>query len=292
MKTLFQWIFGLVVCSVFVRWVLKQQKASDASKSERSCKLRNYEYFESVYYNEEKRKDGLMPVMSFTLAVIGIIGSFLTFYFRDIVECLIETPYKTLLSDYWVIGYLVFVGLATVSLFTAGVYFIRSFFNYTYRYLPPPLELLNYYHKLLQAHKDIQVANDEFQEYLTNEYAEVANNSDEKYIRRRKFLHLSTRYSIFAFIFMALACMPFLANKAQHPKKPINVMLQNDSILLNTTSPLFQRISLDIPFGEFNLISTLTPYQYAEKIKSSGNFSQTPSVKPSSESLPAPAAFH
>lgn len=307
MKKRFCWFVELIAWSLFLRWVFKQPlgmrthdqnaidepiESIDKPSIERACKMRHYEYFQGVYYNEEKRKDGLMPVMSFVVVVIGIIGSLMTFYFREIIEWLPDTSYKALSVDYFAIAYLTFTVLAAASLVAAVVCLIRSYFNYTYRYLPSPLSLRDYYNELLQAYPDIQEASDIFESYLTNEYAEVAHDSDEKYIRRRKFLHLATGFSILSLVFLSITVVPFLGYRSQHPKKPTTVLLQNDSIMLNAASPLFRQIFLDVPFDRNNLFPTLTLDHHGEKTENSGTLFQATRSNQSPKGAATPAPLH
>ncbi|HWM23440.1 MAG TPA: hypothetical protein VNP98_01335 [Chthoniobacterales bacterium] len=226
----------------------RRESVKSATESTRECHRRHYEYFEEVYYHEEKRRDAFTKSLSFLLGALGIAGTIGAFYLRDLLEWFPTVSATNAFRDWTITLYLVFLLLDSLCLIIASVFLILAFHPYTYEYLASPLDIRRYYQGLLAHHQDPAMAEVAFQQYLTDDYAAAANANDLNNITRRKYQHWCSGAAIVLFLLLALTSIPFFGHSVRHQnKKPL--LIQSDSekaqVRLNRTRRYHEALFLD-----------------------------------------------
>jgi hypothetical protein len=192
-----------------------------AAESVRECERRHYEYFEQIFYTEEKRRDAFMTTFSFSLGLLGIAGAITSFYLRDVLEWIPETTITAMTADWTVTLYLLFLVFDIVLLGTASYFLIRALHGYTYQYLATPLQIRQHYNDLLAYYGTAPDAERQFQHYLIEQYADAANWNDQNNIKRSTYQYWCMGSTIYLFISLALTLVPFFAHKMIHREKPL-----------------------------------------------------------------------
>jgi hypothetical protein len=192
------------------------EETATALSAIRECERRHYEYFEDLYYNEEKRRDAFNTVSSFLLGVLGIAGAIGTFYLRDVLSWLPKATVPTLIHDWTVWAFLIVLLVDTVFFARASYFLVRSLYNYSYQYLAPPNEILGYHQQLTDLYPNPLDAEKAFQHYLVTEYAAAAQRNDANNITKRRYIHQCTTNSIYVFILLGVTFVPFFAHKLRH----------------------------------------------------------------------------
>jgi len=224
------WVFKM---RSLIRKFIDKKTSEKRRETKRICDQRRYEYFATVYYQEENRRDTITGYSTFVLATLGVIGGILSYYIQDILEWLPRQRFPACLAQFWTSTYLGLLTIGASFLIVAVVMFIRSFFNYTYRYVATPLQLLAYRNKLNDYHPDPETAEAVFQAYLTTEYAEAADQTDRNNVTKRMYLHRCIGFSILALLCMFLAFAPFLVHRAKFPKEPLEIKLPTTHVTLD-----------------------------------------------------------
>lgn len=210
------------------------KKAADASI--RECDRRHYEYFEKVYYHEEKRRDEFTRNLSFLVGALAIAGAIGSFYLRDILEWMPGVP---LWGDWTISSYVCLLSIAALCLGIASVFLILALYNYGYEYLATPSQIRKHYRELLAYHNDSVAAEVAFQEYLTDDYARAANVNDQNNITRRKYQHRCVTASIVLFAVLGLTFIPFCAHKMrQGEKQPLLIKWDNAKARVTLDQPV------------------------------------------------------
>lgn len=190
-----------------------------AVESVRECERRQYEYFEQLYYNEEKRRDAFGTTFSFLLGVLGIAGAIGSFYLRDVIEWIPNTGAAAMLKDWTITTYLVAVVLDVAYFIRASYFLVMGLYNYSYQYLAPPQEIREYHQELSALYQDPLETEKAFQQYLVDQYALAAHRNDQNNITKRKYIHLCMTSTIYVFVTLAATFIPFVAHKILHHEK-------------------------------------------------------------------------
>ena len=227
----------------------QRRRSADAVKlaadSVRECAQRHYEYFENIYYTEERRRDAFATGASFLLGALGVAGAIWAFYLRDVVEWIPGTPLAAISSDWTAWLYLLLLAIDLVSLIVAAVFLINVLYGYTYQYLASPLEIRQYYQTLVPYYGNPIDAEAAFQDYLTDQYAHAANTNDQNNITRRKHQYRCTGWAISLFIGLALTFVLFFSHKLIHrERQPLPVKWDNAQITVHE-SKLYSPIVFD-----------------------------------------------
>ena len=273
----------------------QRQESNTATKtledSVRECERRHYEYFEHLYYNEEKRRDAFTSNFSFLLGVLGIVGAIGTFYLRDLIDWIPRTSLAGLFEDWTITTYFVALAFDLFFLARALYFLVRANYNYTYQYLASPQEIRDYYKSLIDLYESPIQAERAFQQYILDEYASAANTNDKNNITKRKYVHLCTASTIYLSVTLALTFIPFFAHKVvHHEKEPLLIRWDPSArvTLDSLQSPSAPSLFLDKlwPKVEFSLGLS----QHAERTQATATPAAEASTSRSIHSEATPAA--
>lgn len=267
--------FSIFHARSFVYRIVETNKTEKQRRIHRTCNQRRYKYFESIYYQEEKRRDGLLAQSTFALAAIGVLGGLLSYYVTDVLDWLPKQTFLSCITQPWTLTYLAFVIVGTLCLVIAILFFVRSFFNYTYRYVAAPLQLLAYRNQLAEHHGDAEIAEDEFQAYLTTEYAEAADQTDRNTVTKRKYLYWCSGFCIAALASLFLAFVPFLVHKAMFPKEPSEIRLRDAHVTIHDDAGSLHHMTI--------LLDPLPPFSDSTILKLENGKTPTTSDRPPAE---------
>src|SRR5438309_1907268 len=159
MRKRYAFIIPLAALSIFharsyIHRIVETNKTEKQHRTNRACDQRRYKYFESVYYQEEKRREALLTQSTFALGTMGVLGGLLSYYVTDFLDWLPKLTFLSCIRQPWTLAYLAFMIIGALCLVTAVLFFVLSFFNYTYRYVATPLQLLAYRNQLVEYHGD------------------------------------------------------------------------------------------------------------------------------------------
>ena len=243
----------------------QQRAAAEAAvklASVRECERRHYEYFEEIYYTEEKRRDSFATTSSFLLGLMGAAGAISAFYLRDVTDWMPGTAAAAIIKDWTAWLYLALLATGLGLLGRASYLLIRGLYGYTYQYLATPLQIREYYRTLLTFYNNPIEAETAFQAYLTDEYAAAADTNDQNNITRRKYHHRCTGTTIALFICLALTFILFFAHKLVHrERQPLLIKWANEPISLNHAyGKYFKPLGFDKAWPSMELsLSILNP---------------------------------
>ena len=167
---------------------------------------------EKLYYKEEERKAELLNTLNFVLAILGLSLGLFAFY--------VNTCMSSVLVVGWIL--LLFLCLDFLSIGVAIFYVIRAFHNHDYQYLESPNKLKEKYDEFLHYSRIMNDGNDEnaekeakvdFNNSLIENCIQAATENDIVNMRRKKFIHLATRFCIISIVFLAITFIPFVFTK-------------------------------------------------------------------------------
>lgn len=176
----------------------------------------NKELAENLYYKEEERKAELLNLLNFVLAILGLALGLFAFYVNSALSSVSPADQTTSICIWCYRAFIAFLVADFVCIATAVVFVIRAFHNHTYQYLPSPGILKQYYDGLLSHYQGTQASNAdqlaiaEFDDYLLGQFVAAAERNDGLNQRRKKFIHLATRFCIASITLLGLTFIPFV----------------------------------------------------------------------------------
>lgn len=184
----------------------------DQLKESSSCSLEYdelLEFYEKHYFHEVDMREKLLARVQISLAMFVSLCSLLSYMLSNI---------KTF--DWASIECRVFAGsmvFCLIFLVMAFVFFLKSFFNYTYQFLPTAKTTEEYRQKLIETYQPYEERDDlvkkYFKQYLFNLYIQCTTvNSENNELRSANF-HNTTKVLIPAFLFALVALMFFYFGK-------------------------------------------------------------------------------
>lgn len=190
------------------------------------------EFYEKHYFHEVDMREKLLARVQISLAMFVSVCSLLSYMLSNI---------KTF--DWMSIECRVFAGamvLCFIFLMAAFVFFLKSFFNYTYQFLPTAKKTEEYRLKLIETYQPYEERDElvkkYFKQYLFNLYIQCTTINSENNELRSAHFHNTNKMLIPAFLFVLIALMFFYFGKINQdePKEvkvsvtsPIEIMRED-----------------------------------------------------------------
>lgn len=196
-----------------------------------------FKLYEKLYFQEIEAREKINARLQLPLAIIiAQIG-------------VVVYIFKTVKSFEFSFGYFCLIISLLVTIIALGFavyYFVRSWFNYTYRFLPTARETDNY-RKLLEEHyKDLtdkdNYIQDALSDYLYNAYVESSSHNTLNNDRRSAFLHKTTSRLIISFVSSLLTMIFFYFGNFDAQKNSVQRVLVTAPIeIRNGSTPEIQK---------------------------------------------------
>lgn len=173
------------------------------------------------YFHEIERRRALASSLSLPIGVVTVLGGILITVARAI-----DRPY----SDLEVL-FLHFVLFATIALGAAVYYLLRSHVGFTYGYIASPEAINDYRNSLTNYYRSIgakvrqKKIEKEVQQFISSEYAKLADHNAEKNDLKSYYLHRANIAIVFTLIFTLLSSLPFIYNYANGSTEPIPIKI-------------------------------------------------------------------
>ena len=181
------------------------------------------EFFKDLYNAELERRENISSALVIPIGVLTLLGSGLIYLMQN---------YKLFADvESSLIG--IFLIIAT-SLFCFSIYLlIRSYFGYTYKFLPDSKSLQQYWNKLGEYYReqkrDEQTADIEFELYIENSYVEATTDNAWNNDSKSEFLHRANRAMIWCLGIIIVCSIPILLSKNENVQK---VRIVNEKLLI------------------------------------------------------------
>ncbi|MDO6561212.1 hypothetical protein [Paraglaciecola chathamensis] len=164
------------------------------------------DFYEKLYFHELDIRDKLDQRLKLSMTVFAIIGAMALYLFDDSRRDKIQD-----VSCIFVVLYF----SACISFLASIIFFIKSWYGYTYKMLPDAVTLENYYQDTFNHYMDIDErnaqnwTNESFKEYLLITFrdyvaANTVNNDKKAYN-----LHLSNSAILIAFFLYLISYYPY-----------------------------------------------------------------------------------
>jgi hypothetical protein len=167
-----------------------------------------HEFYKNHYFFELSRKDQLssavtIPAGLITLVGGGIIGIFST----------IDKPFNSLEK-----AELLFLILATITIFISIFFLIKSYFNYGYGFIATSLEIMTYKDKLEEFHKNdkdsINIVQGKIEDFVNREYVKHTDLNTRNNDRKSSFIHKANWALILSIVLIVIAGIPHVIKSA------------------------------------------------------------------------------
>ena len=167
------------------------------------------EFYEKHYFHEVDMREKHLARVQISLAMFVAICSLLSYMLSNI---------KTFSWEVWIcIAFVVAMVLCAGSLGVALNFFLKSFFNYTYRFIPTAMVTEDYRLKLIDTYKSYDECDDlvrkYFKQYLSDTYIQCTTVNSENNELRSAHFHNTIKFIIPAFVFALASLMFFYLGK-------------------------------------------------------------------------------
>lgn len=163
-----------------------------------------YDLYEKLYFHEITARENLNNRLQMPLVILMSLIGFLAFMLSN---------YQNNGGTFYV--YAFWAAYASSLFYTgAGVWcFVKSWYNYTYAFLPSAIDTENYRKNLMEIYNEYdesgKLANMHFEKYLINYYVECSTANTNNNDKRSGFVHLTTRFILTGTIFAFVAFLPY-----------------------------------------------------------------------------------
>jgi hypothetical protein len=197
------------------------------------------ELYKEHYFFEINRKHELTKELNIPIGVLTILGGAIIYFFNEI-------PRIVGLARFVLVIFLI----ASLVFFLLTIYFlIRSYYGYTYRYLPTSEELRDYRERLEQYYQteshNLAGIDAEMESYIRAAYARCAHKNTINNDSKSGYLYKANGFLILTLICGLLCTVPYLWAKTNQPERVEKVNVVNFPILSeemeNTMSPESQK---------------------------------------------------
>ncbi|MGB5988962.1 MAG: hypothetical protein WBG43_04420 [Marinifilaceae bacterium] len=181
------------------------------------------EFYKSLYERENLRRDVLTNSVSIPIGIVSGVVAALVY---------LTTNYKYIENKLCSCIFFILVIICVIFVLISIFYIARSLNNlvkgHSYRELALPSEMENYYHGLKACNLDDKDKTDEeFSEYLTNEFTTYADHNIKINDSRSLDLYNAKSFLFISVIVIAFASIPYVYGIYKGPKKKINVRIEN-----------------------------------------------------------------
>lgn len=167
-------------------------------------KMELFDLYEKMYFHEIDMRDKLSQRLQITLAILVVLFGFLGY--------MLESASYTLGNIFAYIFWILFV-LATISIFVAVYWFVRSWHGWEYEFLPAAEQWEAYRESLKITYSEFgecdRLVNKYMKENIIKSFVECSSQITSNNDRRSWCLHWANAFLIYAVIVAFLAFIPF-----------------------------------------------------------------------------------
>jgi len=167
-----------------------------------------HEFYKNHYFFELNRKDQLSSAVTIPAGLITLVGGAIIAIFNTI-----DKPFNCLEK-----AELFLLILATVTIFVAIFFLIKSYFNYGYGYIATSLKIMTYKKELEDFHKDDEgadkIVQDKIEDFVNKEYVKYTDLNTRNNDRKSSFIHKANWALILSIILIVLAGIPHVVKSA------------------------------------------------------------------------------
>lgn len=187
------------------------------------------EIYKEHYFFEINRKHQLTSQLGIPIGVLTILGGAIAFFVKSV-----QYAYD--------MKFLLLGAAVLISIFFLGrtiYYLIRSYYGFTYRYIPTPQEIEGYKQELSVYYETERAlecdADKEVKEFLSERYAICTHENTINNDSKSAYLHKANTSLIFTLIFVMLCSVPYLSIKFTQPEKVQKIEI------INLPQPLLEK---------------------------------------------------
>ncbi len=200
------------------------------------------ELYEKLYFHEIETREKLNSRLQIPLTIIISIVGLLSFLLQNYEHKSYSTAE---------IIFLISIAITFSILISAIFFFIRSWYNYTYSFLPTACETEEYRNKLIEMYQpyseDVDLASKYFTEFLMRSYVECSSINTRNNDLRLLNLHKTNRQIVYT---VAIAFISFLAFFLGNLEKDQSTKISQVSVIspitLNDGNIISLRESADV----------------------------------------------
>lgn len=180
----------------------------------------NNDYFKEHYFFEINRKHQITSSLVIPIGILTVLVSIIGYYFQKFK---FESGIITVIF--------IIMMVPTIYYLFITVYFLfRSYYNQTYRYVPTPLKMKEYYVVLEKYYKEYNIdrdVNSDIQEIINNHYAEATDDNAYRNDSKSAYMHKANTSLIFALIFTMVCFVPYFINHFKNHDKAQKIEIIN-----------------------------------------------------------------
>jgi hypothetical protein len=167
--------------------------------------------YKEHYFFEINRRDQLTSQLSIPIGILTILGGLGAYLANTISIC----------SKDMKIVFIAILAISTLFFIITIYYLIRSYYGYTYRYIPTPKEIDDYRKQLKEYHERVGNSEEqviiEIKEFLTERYAISTHKNTWNNDSKSGFLHKANKALIYTLVSLLLnASLFFWINSNNH----------------------------------------------------------------------------
>lgn len=163
-----------------------------------------FKFYEKLYFHEIEMREKLNARIQTYLAIIAAQFGFIAF--------IINNTQNLSLKGIG-LSFIMLLSVTTLLLFLAIIYFVRSWYNYEYAFLPSANDTEDYRNQLIETYKNYDDAEslveNALKDYIYKYYAECSSNNTENNDRRSLNFHKTATVLIFSFCFSLITIALF-----------------------------------------------------------------------------------
>ncbi len=170
------------------------------------------EIYREHYFFEINRKHQLTSQLGIPIGVLTILGGVIAFFVKSVQY----------IAD---VKWIMLAAIVLISMFFLGrtiYYLIRSYYGYTYRYIPTPKEIEKYREELVAYYEAEGTPEGdpgtEIKDFLLDRYAICTHENTINNDSKSAYFHKANTSLIFTLILVILCSIPYLLIKYSQPE--------------------------------------------------------------------------
>jgi hypothetical protein len=187
--------------------------------------------YERFYFHEIEAREKLNARLQLPLAIIIAQLGVVVYIVRTV---------RSFEPSFFYLGLVISLIATMIALGFAVYYFVRSWFNYTYRFLPTARDIDDYTEQLEEYYKGLKDKDKSIQDdlsiFLNNAYIESSSHNTLNNDRRSAFLYKNTLSLIFSFVFSLLTMIFFFFGNLDAQKNAVQRVLVTAPIEIKNSS--------------------------------------------------------
>lgn len=195
--------------------------------------MNRFSTYKEFYFYELSRKESIKSNLTIPIGVLAIVGGVLSLYLKGLFSA--ED------FDIWFILLMISSAMSILCFMHSTYWLIRSYYNYTYEYVPYMSSLEEYYVGVIDCGYDNSEAENDLCKHmiikLVNAHRVNVDNND----RRSSHIHTSNKYIIYLIVATFMASVPYYVVNRRSDTKVHHVRLvgsRADSAALVRETPL------------------------------------------------------